>query len=84
MTQQEENKEIEEKTSEEAETPVAAPSSDLAEKFVYDDDIVRKFVAATLLWGVVGMLVGVLIAVQLILPALNFDTAFCASLVRKE
>jgi cytochrome c oxidase cbb3-type subunit I/II len=31
----------------------------------YDDDIVRMFFAATLLWGVVGMLVGVLIALQL-------------------
>ncbi len=31
----------------------------------YDDDIVRMFFAATLLWGVVGMLVGVFIALQL-------------------
>ncbi len=31
----------------------------------YDDDIVRMFFAATVLWGVVGMLVGVLIALQL-------------------
>jgi cytochrome c oxidase cbb3-type subunit I/II len=31
----------------------------------YDDDIVRMFFAATLLWGVVGMLVGVIIALQL-------------------
>jgi cytochrome c oxidase cbb3-type subunit I/II len=35
---------------------------------VYDDDIVRKFVCATLIWGVVGMLAGVLIALQLALP----------------
>ena len=31
----------------------------------YDDAIVRKFVLATLLWGFVGMLVGVVLAVQL-------------------
>lgn len=31
----------------------------------YDDDIVRKFYAATVLWGFVGMLVGVIIATQL-------------------
>ncbi len=31
----------------------------------YDDAIVRKFVLATLLWGVVGMLVGLIAALQL-------------------
>jgi cytochrome c oxidase cbb3-type subunit I/II len=31
----------------------------------YDDDIVRLFVIATITWGVVGMLVGVVIALQL-------------------
>jgi cytochrome c oxidase cbb3-type subunit I/II len=31
----------------------------------YDDAIVRRFIAATILWGAVGMLVGVIIAVQL-------------------
>ncbi|CAM2007524.1 cytochrome-c oxidase, cbb3-type subunit I [Acanthopleuribacter pedis] len=35
------------------------------ERFRYDDDIVRKFVWATVIWGLVGMLVGVLIAFQL-------------------
>ncbi len=43
------------------------------ETFAYDDAIVRKFVFATLLWGVVGMLVGLLLAAQLAHPALNFD-----------
>ena len=32
---------------------------------VYDDDIVRKFFGATILWGVVGMTVGVIIALQI-------------------
>lgn len=31
----------------------------------YDDAIVRKFVLATMIWGIVGMLVGVIIALQL-------------------
>ena len=31
----------------------------------YDDKIVRYFLLATTLWGVVGMLVGLLIATQL-------------------
>ena len=38
----------------------------------YDDDIVRKFVAATILWGTVGMVVGLLLALQLAVPQLNF------------
>ncbi|MCK6487683.1 MAG: cytochrome-c oxidase, cbb3-type subunit I [Planctomycetes bacterium] len=43
------------------------------EQFAYDNRIVRNFVMATLLWGVVGLLVGVIIALQLVLPKLNFD-----------
>jgi cytochrome c oxidase cbb3-type subunit I/II len=43
------------------------------ESFTYDDDIVRKFVAATVLWGIVGMLAGVFIALQLVLPALDLE-----------
>ncbi len=47
--------------------------SDRVETFSYDDAIVRKFVAATILWGAVGMLVGIIIAAQLAFPVLNFD-----------
>ena len=36
------------------------------EKFSYDNEIVRKFTLATVIWGLVGMLVGLLIATQLI------------------
>ena len=42
------------------------------DEFRYDDDIVRKFLAATLLWAIVSMLVGVIIAVQLAFPEVNF------------
>ncbi len=42
------------------------------DSFKYDDAIVRKFLFATVLWGVVGMLVGVIIALQLVMPNLNF------------
>lgn len=42
------------------------------EKFKYDNAIVRNFAYATLLWGIVGMLVGVIVALQLIFPQLNF------------
>jgi cytochrome c oxidase cbb3-type subunit I/II len=34
-------------------------------KITYDDDVVRKFVIASVAWGIVGMLVGVIIALQL-------------------
>lgn len=39
----------------------------------YNYKVVKQFTVATVLWGVVGMLVGVLIAAQLAWPALNFD-----------
>lgn len=42
------------------------------EHFRYDDDIVRKFVLVTVLWGVVGMLVGLIIALQLAHWPFNF------------
>jgi cytochrome c oxidase cbb3-type subunit I/II len=41
------------------------------ESFSYDDAIVRKFLAAMLLWSLVGMLVGLIVAVQLAFPAAN-------------
>ncbi|MCB0339641.1 MAG: cbb3-type cytochrome c oxidase subunit I, partial [Bdellovibrionales bacterium] len=46
--------------------------SENVETFSYDDAIVRKFVVATLLWGVVGMLVGVIAAAQLAHWQFNF------------
>jgi cytochrome c oxidase cbb3-type subunit 1 len=38
----------------------------------YNDTVVRQFSLAAVLWGVVGMLVGVFIAAQLAWPELNF------------
>ena len=38
----------------------------------YNDTVVRQFALAAVLWGVVGMAVGVLIASQLAWPELNF------------
>src|SRR6056297_2487208 len=40
---------------------------------VYNYKVVRQFAIMTVVWGIVGMLVGVLIAAQLAWPALNFD-----------
>jgi len=39
----------------------------------YNYKIVRQFAIATVVWGVIGMAAGVLIAAQLAWPALNFD-----------
>ncbi len=41
------------------------------ERFEYDNRIVRNFTVATMVWGVVGMLVGLILALQLIWPVLN-------------
>ncbi|HEX2684190.1 MAG TPA: cytochrome-c oxidase, cbb3-type subunit I [Ferruginibacter sp.] len=42
------------------------------ERFSYDNTIVRNFIYATVIWGVIGMLVGLTIALQLVFPVLNF------------
>jgi cytochrome c oxidase cbb3-type subunit I len=43
-----------------------------SDRAVYEDNSVRLFALAAVLWGVVGMLVGVIIAAQLTWPELNF------------
>lgn len=40
----------------------------------YNYAVVRQFSVMTVIWGIVGMAVGVLIAAQLVWPELNFDT----------
>ncbi len=39
----------------------------------YNDKVVRQFIIMTVVWGIIGMAVGVLIAAQLVWPALNFE-----------
>jgi len=39
----------------------------------YNYKVVRQFAVMTVVWGIVGMLVGVIIAAQLVWPQLNFD-----------
>ncbi|MCO5268061.1 MAG: cytochrome-c oxidase, cbb3-type subunit I [Brumimicrobium sp.] len=41
------------------------------EQFYYDNKIVKQFGIATLFWGVIGMLIGVIAASQLAFPSLN-------------
>lgn len=40
----------------------------------YNLKVVKQFTVMTIIWGIIGMVVGVLIAAQLVWPALNFDT----------
>jgi cytochrome c oxidase cbb3-type subunit I/II len=43
------------------------------ERFSYDNKIVKAFIIATVVFGLVGMLVGLTIALQLVWPVVNFD-----------
>jgi cytochrome c oxidase cbb3-type subunit I len=45
----------------------------MAEQLTYNYKVVRQFAIMTIVWGIVGMLVGVIIAAQLAWPVLNFD-----------
>ena len=42
----------------------------------YNYKVVRQFAVMTVVWGIVGMLVGVIIAAQLIWPDLNFNQSW--------
>lgn len=44
--------------------------------FYYDNETVRNFLIATTIFGVVGMLVGLLVACQFFLPDLNFGLQY--------
>ena len=46
------------------------------ETFKYDNRIVRAFAIATVVWGIVGMLVGLLAAVELFFPGANLNLQF--------
>ncbi len=56
--------------TEQGQGPLGEVAPGQVEEFRYDDAIVRKFVAATLIWGFVGMLVGVILAFQMAIPTL--------------
>src|ERR1022692_1054733 len=46
------------------------------ETFKYDNSIVRAFAIATVVWGLVGMAAGLLVATQLFWPAANLNLQF--------
>jgi cytochrome c oxidase cbb3-type subunit I/II len=51
-------------------------SNTVLEKFSYDNTIVRNFAIATIVWGVVGMLVGIIIAVDLFVPGMSMGLQY--------
>ncbi|RYY92602.1 MAG: hypothetical protein EOO11_21075, partial [Chitinophagaceae bacterium] len=46
----------------------AAQTTVKREQFYYDNSIVRNFAFATAFWGVVGMLAGLFVALELVFP----------------
>src|SRR5512139_1180017 len=46
------------------------------ETFRYDNRIVRAFALATIVWGIVGMSAGLLVASQLVWPEINLSLQF--------
>jgi len=64
--------------SDERSHDAALAASGPLEEFRYDDAIVRMFSLATVVWGVVAMLAGVIIALELVLPDLNLGFSLLA------
>ncbi|MFN9965770.1 MAG: cbb3-type cytochrome c oxidase subunit I, partial [Lysobacteraceae bacterium] len=54
-------------------SPIDLPATPAERPDTYNDRVVLQFSLMTVVWGFVGMLVGVLLAAQLYWPALNFD-----------
>lgn len=52
-----------------------APPTTL-ERFAYDNRVVKAFSIATIVWGLIGMLVGVIAATQLFHPGMNLDNQY--------
>lgn len=46
------------------------------EKFYYDNKIVRNFGIATIAWGIIGMMVGLIAAIQLFKPEMNMGNQY--------
>lgn len=53
-----------------------AETGTLKEQFSYDNLIVKKFAYATILWAVVGFLIGLWVALELAFPVLNFNLPY--------
>ena len=52
-------------TTEVLDAPVPRP---MVERFAYDNAIVRKFIVATVVWGVIAFVAGLIVALKLVFP----------------
>ena len=55
---------------------VSKEQSSNLETFHYDNDIVRLFLIASVVFGIVGMLVGLIAALELVWPQLNMGISY--------
>ena len=53
-------------------TPLTQPLADAPTSATFNYKVVRQFSVMTIVWGIVGMLVGVIVAAQLLWPDLTF------------
>jgi cytochrome c oxidase cbb3-type subunit I/II len=60
------------------EAAIVDDSTPRLERFTYDDAIVRKFLVAMYIWGVVAFLAGLYAALELAFPKLNFGLQWIA------
>lgn len=70
------NTQEQEKTVKTVQSAPPPPVSRNLEHFSYDNTIVRNFAVATAIWGIVGMLAGLLAALQLTDPMFNFGLPY--------
>ncbi|HEY5546467.1 MAG TPA: cytochrome-c oxidase, cbb3-type subunit I, partial [Gemmatimonadaceae bacterium] len=63
-------------------SPGAAASGVRLDSFSYDDAIVRKFLWATVIWGIVGFLMGLIVAIQMAAPSFNLAPWFAFGRLR--
>lgn len=54
-----------------SENSESSPSQAVMETITYDNKLVRDFAVVTMIWGIVGMLVGLIVALQIPFPELN-------------
>ena len=57
-------------------TGISAGGTPAGQRGYYNDKVVRQFSMMTVVWGIVGMLVGVYIAAELYWPQLGFDQSW--------
>jgi cytochrome c oxidase cbb3-type subunit I/II len=65
-----------------AATPAVQTAGTRLDSFSYDDTIVRKFLWATIIWGIVGFLMGLIVAIQMAWPAFNLAPWFAFGRLR--